>query len=460
MLNRLLSIALVDEPFVQEIRDHYSSIPCFANLRCGLWYARTVDGTCYFKSTDGHTHHWDFAISRLNLHVVHEASGHNGIMIIDSTRRGKRFPDSLTKTIPIWCCVVNRAVQRHRTQHQCAEKSHESWDTDLNVPLWIPEMEKLQIEQRIDAFVDKFVQSGVDLDTISRVLQKPLRCLWICPRTRTLPDLDHLSFTPLLLASASSVDYPVKSHAWTYIQGAADDQQEWSMGLTPELFWNNVDYLLEDRNDEVQCIERVQEVVQRSLGSHALWQHIHFSKSAHAMQVKRVIATNADTKACLARVGTLPLWIGSNIGMHDAPDRLLDWMKNNSVRAAISCNFQQHMIHEIRIPTWKSSDKEKDNDDDVANDIETNREDNKEKPPAEYRLLCTDINDDKRNKTSLQRNLDHVLEFAYKCLKEDKLLAILCTTGANESVAVCIAIMCQYFGEKGWLLWIMGRLMK
>lgn len=37
-----------------------------------------------------------------------------GCIIVDSTRRGKRFPDSMSKTIPIWCCVLNRAVERHR----------------------------------------------------------------------------------------------------------------------------------------------------------------------------------------------------------------------------------------------------------------------------------------------------------------------------------------------------------
>lgn len=32
------------------------------------------------------------------------------VIIVDSTRRGKSFPDALSKTIPIWCAVVNRAV--------------------------------------------------------------------------------------------------------------------------------------------------------------------------------------------------------------------------------------------------------------------------------------------------------------------------------------------------------------
>jgi hypothetical protein len=35
-------------------------------------------------------------------------------MIVDSTRRGKRFPDSMSKTIPIWTCVLNRAIAHYR----------------------------------------------------------------------------------------------------------------------------------------------------------------------------------------------------------------------------------------------------------------------------------------------------------------------------------------------------------
>lgn len=32
---------------------------------------------------------------------------------MDSTRRGKRFPDSMSKTIPIWTCVLNRAISNY-----------------------------------------------------------------------------------------------------------------------------------------------------------------------------------------------------------------------------------------------------------------------------------------------------------------------------------------------------------
>lgn len=31
-------------------------------------------------------------------------------IIVDSTRRGKSMPDALSKTIPIWCAVINRSL--------------------------------------------------------------------------------------------------------------------------------------------------------------------------------------------------------------------------------------------------------------------------------------------------------------------------------------------------------------
>lgn len=41
-------------------------------------------------------------------------------MIVDSTRKGKRFPDSMSKTIPIWTCVLNRAIRNYVCRMQNA----------------------------------------------------------------------------------------------------------------------------------------------------------------------------------------------------------------------------------------------------------------------------------------------------------------------------------------------------
>ena len=60
-----------------------------------------------------------------------------------------------------------------------------------------------------------------------------------------------LDFTPLVLLSCSparSENMHSAHHSWKYIQGAGDDEENWSRGLTPELFWKNKDLILKSDN--------------------------------------------------------------------------------------------------------------------------------------------------------------------------------------------------------------------
>lgn len=76
-------------------------------------------------------------------------------MIIDSTRRGKRIPDALSKTIPIWCCTINRAILNYRRQ-QSSSPSENNWDDQFHsLPSAVFRSEHDQIESRIDGFVKK-----------------------------------------------------------------------------------------------------------------------------------------------------------------------------------------------------------------------------------------------------------------------------------------------------------------
>lgn len=135
--NHLRSIAR-DAAFVNSLRSHERlfELPCFANLRCGGWYAQDPDGGAYFKSTDGHVTAASFSLTRLNLHVAAAAS-RRGALLVDATRSGKPSPDALARTLPLWCAVVNAVVfgAGHHGDEAPAPVDH------VCFPPWIPPSE-------------------------------------------------------------------------------------------------------------------------------------------------------------------------------------------------------------------------------------------------------------------------------------------------------------------------------
>jgi tRNA A64-2'-O-ribosylphosphate transferase len=144
--NRLTSI-ISDSDFVSSVAEAYQ-LPLVANERCGSWYIhpeKKIDGV-YFKSTDGHMGQWSFSLRRLNLQLLDVVQKHRGAIIVDSTRRGKSMPDALSKTIPIWCCVVNRAIFGAEGEHAICTP-----------PQAVSSSERAQISSRIDEFVREFL---------------------------------------------------------------------------------------------------------------------------------------------------------------------------------------------------------------------------------------------------------------------------------------------------------------
>ncbi|KAL0485837.1 tRNA A64-2'-O-ribosyl phosphate transferase [Acrasis kona] len=390
---RLKSIEF-DSLFAKDVCNTFESLPVFANLRCGQWYLPKFDGTCYFKSTDGHTYNWRFPTTRLNLQVAIHSSANKGIIILDSTRKGKKFPDSFSKTIPIWSCVINMVVAKTRGQEHV-------WDTNLHLPVWIHPSEKDQITEKLNTWTDNLMKSGVDLSVLSKVMTKPLRCIWISQNS----DLESLriafksfSFTPLFLVSTSDPDYIVKSNSWHYIQGAGDDHQGWSLGLTPKLFWDNKDFLLEG---ELVCEERVRDVV-REFGDSKI--NLYHSGSIAALQ----IYTDEFTK-----IANTNLFIGSNPNVCDYTSSFTKFgqlVGSNHV-AIISCV------------------------DDDSDQIDSDT------------LLVAHIMDHKRRRDLIPKNLPRILSFIRNKLSNGYSVLILCKSGNNESIGVCCATLCAMFDD-------------
>lgn len=96
-------------------------------------------------------------------------TAHYSLILVDSTRAGKRIPDALSKTVPIWCSVINRA-----SLCESQPSSIDRWDTALYTPPGaVSAQEHHQIEQKLDAWA---AELAVLFDLVI-VLDDPLTLL-------------------------------------------------------------------------------------------------------------------------------------------------------------------------------------------------------------------------------------------------------------------------------------------
>lgn len=74
------------------------------------------------------------------------------MLLVDSTRAGKRMPDALSKTVPIWCAVINRAVSLRYPE---LARFHDPaiWNTKLYTPPGVVSVqEHTQISELLDSW--------------------------------------------------------------------------------------------------------------------------------------------------------------------------------------------------------------------------------------------------------------------------------------------------------------------
>lgn len=273
--SRLLSIRH-DVLFVDAVVDAFYPLPLVANLRCGAWYTRperTV-GTAYFKSTDGHMHQWQFSLKRANLHLVPiiergaDDQEPSGCIIVDSTRRGKRYPDALSKTVPIWCAVLNTASNLRFGSPSVPE---------LAVPPTVSPSEREQIAAQVQGWAQSLLQSDLEVSHLRRPL---------CPVFVHPPEIPQVSLGTtqhsVVLVCASAVEGPQLSPL-TYVQGAGDDHESWALGLTPELYWRNERELSAIRYDRASVASLVEQIVAQAetSGERIEWFSVAARKRVH-----------------------------------------------------------------------------------------------------------------------------------------------------------------------------------
>jgi tRNA A64-2'-O-ribosylphosphate transferase len=152
------------------------------------------------------------------------------------------MPDALSKTVPIWCAVLNHALFPTRSE---THKIHVP-------PQVVSDSELSQIESRFITYTEQFDALSLDMSQYKRVVLKPLRPIWVI-RDSILPDHtpDFPEFYPIVLCTASRRVQGAEISEFGYIQGAGDDSEAWSEGLTAAAFWRNRDKILITPEEEL-----------------------------------------------------------------------------------------------------------------------------------------------------------------------------------------------------------------
>lgn len=154
------------------------------------------------------------------------------------------MPDALSKTVGIWIVILNRLLFPDRTD------SHELMTPNEVVS----DSEHSQMEERLDRFVEEARGLDLNLEELRGKVEKPMCPYWVTPAT-SLGSLSKLangdSFATVVLCVASSRPSIGVRDDPNYVQGAADDHEAWSCGLTAPLFWRNREVLLATAEDDL-----------------------------------------------------------------------------------------------------------------------------------------------------------------------------------------------------------------
>eukprot|EP00439_Symbiodinium_sp_Y106_P082455 s400_g21.t2 len=402
--NYLLSIS-EDACFVSHARESLNvrEWPLLANLRAGAWYAPTdsVDATCYFKSMDGHRNQWDFSIGRLNLRVAHMAADSGGVVLVDCTgNRRKTFPDSLSKTVPIWTAVLQSMVATLQVPGMGAETFP---DPDAFLHLRTAKAERPDISKLLPEWVEKLrknLPEAEAMELVAALKGRKLRPFWVCPTddlNKLKDELEALKeeHAIVLCMSASKV-----AGSTTYIQGAGDDEEAWArqLGLSPARFWRHAEELLELARSTPQEVDAA-------------------IKALPASQTQDV--PMQDTAKVLVEVEMAPLSFIGGTGLavgnfaSAAPPGVWD-----SVDAVLNCGGEEH-------PEMKGD-------------------------PRYLHLPAADEKKHDPTKRWWQEVLlPRALSFIARSLQRGEKVLIHCSRGDNRCPAVAAAALAAFFGPGG-----------
>ena len=402
-------------------------------ITLGSWYLSLDDKTIsnnddnnntevYFKSTDGHVGTYAISLKRLNIQLLELLHNHGGCYLVDSSVR-KILPDSFSRTIPIWCCVINRIVVKYRDEMGMNDGSCDNideWDTQLYTPSSIisPE-EHTEISKLIDSRVMLLYHSKaiVDPNWLVKIMTKPVRAYWVSndsvQRDTNQSAISHdpeKFFTIICCNPSNNYIEGSKNHiewincgnnddtsgtssiGYYYTPGAADDDTTWGRNLTPQLFYANREKLLDPALSEDETDTMIDCIVSE-------W------------KLNNDVEINDNNSTACNKIGEMNLWIGSrrsgrpNFNCWDNFDAIINVTENEYPNMIESIKDQQQFhgktCYYLQLP----------------------------------------IEEGKKDKYQLERWLPVGLVFIIHHLQYNRRVLVHCAQGRDRSVAVVLGLV-------------------
>jgi tRNA A64-2'-O-ribosylphosphate transferase len=260
------------------------------------------------------------------------------------------MPDALSKTIPIWCSVLNRFL------FPTEPRFHDLYTP----PQVVSESEHVQITSLLPSFVLALEALKIPIDSLQKHLRKPLRPIWVTPESNLIQTSSIFEdFHPIICCTVSRRVAGAEVSEGGYIQGAGDDTENWAHGLSPPIFWSNREILISTSESELPDL--IERLVRREASSGQIGEGLRCVKPTSNIFVAPIAAlaekhTGADTcTIVLLRMvteenvwRTSPTRIDVGLGPHKIGSR--------NIRTALP--FMMGFIEKILFPEIKDKNGE------------------------------------------------------------------------------------------------------
>jgi tRNA A64-2'-O-ribosylphosphate transferase len=225
------------------------------------------------------------------------------------------MPDALSKTIPIWCSVLNRFLFPDQPQF------HELYTP----PQVVSNSEHAQISALLSSFLVALQALNIPATELIHRVSKPLRPIWVTPDSEVTPTSSIFEdFHPMICCTVSRRMAGGELSEGGYIQGAGDDTENWAHGLSPPVFWANRETLLS--TPEAELPDLIEALVTRAATADPTDGQMRCLKPTSCLYITTIVGlpaneilSNAFTVVLLPKITEESTWMTSptrlNVGL-------------------------------------------------------------------------------------------------------------------------------------------------